>query len=152
MSYDDIIESYKNPTILRAIIMQESAFNAYAIRYEPAWNYLYIDIQDLIKSLRITLATEIQLQKMSWGLGQIMGSVARELGYDGILTKLIEPELNIQFLDKFVQKLELHTRTAEELFSCYNGGLGALSKVKDGKFPNQAYVDSAMKHYQSFGG
>ena len=139
--------------IILAIIAQESNFNPWTTRYEPSWNYIYEDVHNIVHLLGITLSTEIQCQKMSWGLGQIMGSTARSLGMVDHLTKLVDPSINILYIYKTLQGFNPHdTKTTPELFSCYNGGLGALLKVKDGKFPNQTYVDSAMEHYKSFGG
>src|SRR5579864_7225582 len=58
-----------------AICEQESAWNPWAIRYEPAFFAHYIAPQLDAGKLSIT---EAQARAISWGLMQVMGQVARE--------------------------------------------------------------------------
>jgi soluble lytic murein transglycosylase-like protein len=58
-----------------AICEQESAWNPWAIRYEPAFFAHYVAPQ--LNSGRISV-TESQARAFSWGLMQVMGQVARE--------------------------------------------------------------------------
>ena len=58
-----------------AICEQESAWNPWAIRYEPAFFARYIAPQ--LEAGKISV-TEAQARAFSWGLMQVMGQVARE--------------------------------------------------------------------------
>jgi soluble lytic murein transglycosylase-like protein len=58
-----------------AICEQESAWNPWAIRYEPAFFAHYIAPQ--LSAGKISV-TEAQARAFSWGLMQVMGQVARE--------------------------------------------------------------------------
>jgi soluble lytic murein transglycosylase-like protein len=137
-----------DPNILKSIVTQESNYNPYAIRYEPSYAYLYA-VPHYAQFLNISQDTEITTQKISWGLGQLMGAVAREQGHVGPMGQLFEVETNIKIMIVLIKKMQ--SRGYEELgeiFSCYNGGVGAVLKMKDGIYPNQGYVDSCMSHYK----
>jgi soluble lytic murein transglycosylase-like protein len=58
-----------------AICEQESAWNPWAIRYEPAFFAHYVAPQ--LSAGQIS-STEAQARAFSWGLMQVMGQVARE--------------------------------------------------------------------------
>ncbi|MGA8220599.1 MAG: lytic transglycosylase domain-containing protein [Candidatus Acidiferrales bacterium] len=59
-----------------AVIEQESAWDTYAVRYEPAFRSRYVAPLGLP-------ATEEISRSISWGLMQVMGQVAREHGFSG---------------------------------------------------------------------
>lgn len=150
---NDIAVTQKvDPNCVKAIITQESHWNPYALRFEPEWKYL-VNTKQWAASLGLSEATEINTQMTSWGLGQLMGTVARELKFTGHMGQFLDPKINIQFLSLYVQKLSGKAKTPQELFSCYNGGLGSLLSYQAyGRFPNQSYVDSAMNYYTFFRG
>lgn len=137
-----------NSNWLKAIIRQESNFNPYALRLEPTFSY-YCTPELFAKKLGVTLQTEICTQKMSWGLGQLMGSLIRELGMDDSMGKAFLPETNILLIAKNLVKIQKSCSTIDDIFAVYNGGLGALKKV-NGKYINQSYIDSVKKHLQFF--
>src|ERR1700735_2808441 len=64
-----------DPAVVCAICEQESAWNPWAIRYEPAFFAHYIAPQ--LGAGQIS-NTEAQARAFSWGLMQVMGQVARE--------------------------------------------------------------------------
>jgi soluble lytic murein transglycosylase-like protein len=138
--------------VVRAIIQQESKQNRYAVRYEPGWEYL-LNPGHYAAWNGTTEATEIELQKMSWGLGQLMGSVARELGHEGPMGQLFDPAVNIALICLKIKNIMHQAKTdlKEDIFSCYNGGLGSLLNKKD-EYPNQEYVNSCLEHYKTIGG
>jgi soluble lytic murein transglycosylase-like protein len=136
--------------VIRSIITQESKGDPYAFRYEPNWNYL---VKPLYYAglLKITETTEVQAQKMSWGLGQIMGSVARECGHYGPMGQLFDPEINIRLVCVLVKKLMKQAKTIDAIFASYNGGPGALLNSANLKvFRNQAYVDQCLHYYRGY--
>ena len=73
-----------------AVVEQESAWNPWAIRYEPAFFTKYV--ASLYTNNKVS-ATEAYARGFSWGLMQVMGQVARETGFDGLfLSALCDPE------------------------------------------------------------
>ena len=63
-----------DPALVCALIEQESAWDAHAIRYEPGFRSRYVAPLALP-------ATEEVARSISWGLMQVMGQVAREHGF-----------------------------------------------------------------------
>lgn len=90
-----------DPNLIFATIMIESGGNTYAIRHEP------------------------RLNDASYGLGQILYSTARGIGYTGTPTGLYDPAVNIDLIaryhkrnyDRYQQKL-----SPQELTTAYNTG------------------------------
>jgi len=73
------------PSLVCAVVEQESGWNPYAMRYEPAFRTRYV------APLRLPV-TEETARSISWGLMQVMGQVARENGFTGkFLPALCEP-------------------------------------------------------------
>jgi len=68
------------PEIIAAMVHQESAGDHKAYRYEPGWRYWYLTGGVLRAPAGISLPTERMQQATSWGLMQVMGAVAREMG------------------------------------------------------------------------
>jgi soluble lytic murein transglycosylase-like protein len=68
-----------------AVVEQESAWDAHAIRYEPGFRTRYVAPLGLPP-------TEEIARSISWGLMQVMGQVAREHGFSGkFLSALCDP-------------------------------------------------------------
>jgi len=63
-----------DPTLVCAVIEQESAWDTHAIRYEPAFRARYVAPLGLPP-------TEEVARSISWGLMEVMGQVAREHGF-----------------------------------------------------------------------
>ena len=68
-----------DPALVCAIVEQESSWNTWAMRYEPAFFAKYV--AGLYTNNKIT-ASEAYARGFSWGLMQVMGQVAREMGFD----------------------------------------------------------------------
>jgi len=76
--------------IVCAVIEQESAWDPWALRYEPAFYQRYVQPQ--VSRGSINNETEARARAFSWGLMQVMGQVAREHGFAArSLTELCEP-------------------------------------------------------------
>ena len=83
------------PALVCAVIEQESAWNPWAVRYEPGFLSRYI--APLYTAGKLS-ATEAYTRAMSWGLMQVMGQVARESGFeDPSLAELCDPATGIEF-------------------------------------------------------
>lgn len=132
-----------DPVLFEAICRVESSLDPFAMRYEPRWNYLYFP-REHASRLRITEDTETQLQKFSYGLCQIMGSVAREHGFSGPLGALIsDPALCLKYGAIHLKKFLWKYQTEVEVIAAYNAG--SARKTPGGMFVNQQYVDKVDK-------
>jgi len=129
-----------DPVFYQAICTVESSLNPLAMRYEPAWNYLYFP-REHASRLAITADTETQLQKFSYGLCQIMGSVAREHGFVDSLGMLIaKPELTLRYGAKHLAKFSWkYGGNESDIAAAYNAG--SVRKTNGGLYVNQQYVD-----------
>ncbi len=89
------VEHALDPALVCAVIEQESAWNPWAVRYEPGFLSRYV--APLYTTGKIS-ATEAYTRAMSWGLMQVMGQVAREFGFqETSLSELCDPSTGIDF-------------------------------------------------------
>lgn len=116
--------------------MTESSGNPWAVRFEPNWKYFYKIEQVPVKT---SFETERNLQSCSWGLCQIMGSVARELGYLEELPKLCREDINIIYGTKKLKSLMNKYDKPNDIIAAYNAGIPKF--MSNGKYFNQTYVD-----------
>ncbi len=128
-----------------SIAGQETNFISSRCRYEPSWAYYNVPIAWAAK-LGITPQTEQVMQATSWGCMQIMGSVARELGFDGYLNDLTDPPNGIFYACAKIAKLDKVYEKEEAVAAAYNAGTPRLGLA--GKFVNQDYVDGVMGRLQ----
>lgn len=148
---DRISERFGVPSSwVKAIIRKESSWIPQTLRYEPKYKYL-VSPESYSKINRITLDTELVCQKISWGLGQVMGAVAREFGHGGLLTELLTPEVNIEYMCLLLRDLRNTSSFPDDVFAMYNGGRGALyaRDKTTGLYPNQPYVNSIKLYLQN---
>lgn len=124
--------------LLAAIAQTESSGNHYACRFEKNYKYIVSAKTNAVES-NITETTEMILQMTSWGLCQIMGGVARELGLKGSLLQLVDPSVNLVYAAKLLKKLAGKHSERNDIISAYNAGTPI--KGLDGKYKNQGYVD-----------
>lgn len=107
-----------DPALVCAIVEQESGWDSGAYRYEPAFYVHYVMPQ------RGLSATEAYARAFSWGLMQVMGEVARELGYLGKFTDLcIYPERGLDIgCNHFKHKLVSADNDVTKALLLWNGG------------------------------
>jgi soluble lytic murein transglycosylase-like protein len=114
------VELQLDPEIVCAICEQESSWNPWSIRYEPAFYEHYV--LPILKTTTIG-PTEAQARAFSWGLMQTMGQTVRELGFTGNLASLCDPSVGILWGCKvFAHKLEAAGGNVEKALLLYNGG------------------------------
>jgi soluble lytic murein transglycosylase-like protein len=109
------------PALVCAVIEQESAWNPWAVRYEPGFLSRYVAPMYTAGKLS---ATEAYTRSMSWGLMQVMGQVAREFGFAGkSLAELCNPAIGVEFgcLILAARLARAHEDVSAALLS-WNGG------------------------------
>jgi soluble lytic murein transglycosylase-like protein len=122
-----------DPFIVCAVIEQESGWNPWAMRFEPAFFARYIE------PMKLPEATEAQARATSFGLMQIMGQVAREKGFQPrFLTQLCDPDTGV----------ELGCRKLQECFAVHGDPETALLAFNGGGNPDYGgVVLSRVAHY-----
>ncbi len=113
------------PSLVCAVIEQESEWNPWAMRYEPAFFTKYV--APLYTNNKIT-ATEAYARGFSWGLMQVMGQVARESGFDAqFLASLCDPEQALAVGCKVLRKkFDAASGDTTRALLAWNGGANAL--------------------------
>jgi len=107
-----------DPAIVCAVIEQESGWNPWSVRYEPAF------FQRYVMPLNIADPTEAYARAFSFGLMQTMGQVAREQGFAGrSLTQLCDPDIGVDVGCRKLKKCFLaYPDSPEVALLAYNGG------------------------------
>lgn len=109
------------PEVMCAIAEQESAWNPWAIRYEPAFYEHYV--APLLKSGEVKSPTEATARAISWGLFQTMGQSVREIGFIAPMASLCEPATSAIWGCKlFTVKLQHAGGNLEKALALWNGG------------------------------
>lgn len=109
------------PELVCAICEQESSWEPFAIRYESAFMSKYV--APLFTNNKID-ATEAYARAISWGLMQVMGQVARELGFHGrYLAELSDPAVGLSIGCALLQrKLAAADGNVASALLLWNGG------------------------------
>lgn len=155
-------------TLVAALVYQESAASAvgvrvYAYNPEPRYEYLW-DVREGRPFRRLTDAESLSEsppsdfpsmpgadrdaewwgQQASWGLGQLMGAVAREHGFDGVdIPELCDPELNLRLACQHLAWNRTRTEDETCMLAAYNGGLW---KNREQPCRNASYAASVLEH------
>lgn len=111
-----------NSNLLIALVMTESSGNPAATRYEAHTDKYLVDPDYWSEKLGIPLEEEINCQKTSWGLCQVMGFVARELGYEFHLRSIKQPEVGLDLGAKKLAHCLERWPLWDEALAAYNGG------------------------------
>ncbi|MGB9472775.1 MAG: lytic transglycosylase domain-containing protein, partial [Candidatus Acidiferrum sp.] len=103
------------------VVEQESAWNPWAMRYEPLFFAKYV--APLYTSNKVG-ATEAYARGFSWGLMQVMGQTAREMGVNSLhLSMLCDPAVGLAVGCKVLKrKLELARGELRKALQAWNGG------------------------------
>jgi len=123
---------------VKALCFVESNFDEFALRYEPSYKWL-------VGSDSTLTATERMGQMCSWGLIQVMGGVAREMGFTGHFPRLCDPFLGLRYGLRHLLKFYMKYGDWPDALSAYNAG--SPRKGPDGKYLNQGYVDNVLKFW-----
>ncbi len=133
-----------DPNLIAAIMQAESAGNTYAMRYEPKWKY-FLRIEDFAKETISSVDTERVGQATSWGLMQVMGTVARERGFKGWFSELCNPETGIKYGCAHLDVKLAKYRKMDDTIAAYNAG--SPIRNTQNQYINQNYVDKVLGYY-----
>lgn len=124
--------------VVLSMVHVESGGNARATRHEPAFQARYI------KPLNLADAGEELGRATSWGLLQIMGQTAREIGFKGDFEQLLSPADGLYWGCKFLARLRKKYPSEPWRVICraYNGGPGNRHDTKN-HYPDK--VEAAMR-------
>jgi soluble lytic murein transglycosylase-like protein len=91
-----------DPAVVCAVVEQESNWNTWAMRYEPLFFAKYV--APLYTNNKVG-ATEAHARGFSWGLMQVMGQTAREMGVNSLhLSTLCDPAVGLAVGCKVLRK------------------------------------------------
>lgn len=135
------------PAWVAAVVQTESAGNTNAVRFEPQWRY-YHNVAMHAKRLRVTEDTEKHLQMFSWGLMQVMGSVAREWGFPDSLFVLSDPLKGLEFGCRHLKNMRRRFPDGRDWIAAYNAG--RPRKNPDGTYANEEYVRKVVGFWNDF--
>lgn len=134
--------------LLAALILKESSARPLALRFEPKYRWHY-RIDDYVQ-FNYNYNTEKALQSFSYGPIQIMGAVARELGYQGSLMELRKAEFGTFWGMCHLGRLYEKYGNWPDAISSYNQG-SPRKKLLTGKYKNHSYVEGVINHAVTLG-
>ena len=145
MDNDELITLIKSAAARRslpwelvyAICQVESSLNPTAIRHEPRYRWLVGDNETMSPAER-------QDQMTSWGLMQVMGAVARELGHTGLLSDLLDPPTGLFYGCLHLRRFRAKYDIWPDVIAAYNAGSPRRVAGQIGPYVNQSYVDKVL--------
>jgi soluble lytic murein transglycosylase-like protein len=110
------------PELVCAVVEEESAWDRWALRYEPAFYARYVEPR-LVRGA-IADESEARARAFSWGLMQVMGQVAREHGFAGAsLAALCDPATSLEIGCRVLAaKIVAADGNVERALLLWNGG------------------------------
>ena len=110
-----------DPSLVCAVVEQESSWNPWALRYEPLFFAKYV--APLFTNNKIS-ATEAYARGISWGLMQVMGQTAREAGLSSTyLSTLCDPAVGLSVGCRILRrKLDAAQGDVPRALLAWNGG------------------------------
>lgn len=139
-----------SPNLVEAFVLKESSGDPWAWNPEPRYRYLW-NVRTQAPFRKMTDAEQASevppadfpmiagdrdqewwAQQASWGLMQLMGALARELGFGGrYLTQLCEPELNLRYGCMHIAALMTWAKgDIRRAAAAYNGGRGGWEGIQ----------------------
>jgi hypothetical protein len=137
--------------LVSAIVYKESKGNSFAIRYERNWTYFHPESTEIAKSLSQPMSSCFTMQAMSWGMMQVMGTVAYECGlsFNRFPSELCLPQVGLEYGCRQLTRLFNRGYNLTAVIAAYNAGSPRMGS--GGKFVNQEYVDDVLGLMASLG-
>lgn len=136
------------PAIVLGLIATESGGNPDALRFEPAYPYLF-EVKKFAKLNQWTEQTEQALQMFSYGLTQVMLAVAREAGFYNHPRLLLQPKTNLVWGTHHLWRQYRRYGSWADAVAAYNYGHVAKTLLKK-NYKNQQYVDRVYYYAAEF--
>lgn len=131
-----------NPILIAAIIGAESDGDTYRNRIETQMR-IRNNPQRFASIAKISVETEVANQGMSWGLMQVMGVTARDMGLEKSLLTLIEPDVGIEWGCHYLAHIfKLYQCDFPDAIAAYNAG--SIARGPAGDYKNQGYVTKVL--------
>lgn len=135
-----------DPLLVEAVVVQESAGNTDAFRFEPQWWNRYLKRDPKSAGLNPRRVSS------SYGLMQVMFPVAAERGYKGTPEGLFVPAVGLQWGCAHLAYLQSWSRTfdvpvaqqLQAMVASYNGGRGGNNPVTDHPLRSAGYARSVL--------
>lgn len=127
--------------LVKAVCQVESSFNPWAFKHEPHYKWL------VGEKLTMTVTERIG-QQCSWGLMQVMGGVAREMGYTGYFPQLCDPDIGLSYGCRHFKKFFDRWDSYEDAIASYNAG--SPRRIFSGEYLNQGYVTKVQAAWKAF--
>lgn len=141
------------PSLLIAMSLVETADRTYATRFEINSSRYLTATRNWANRTKVTEDTERVGQKTSWGIMQVMGFRARELGFAGLFPELTQVALGLRYgclALKDCQRRFGKPGTLgfdENVVAAYNAG-SPRDLDKDGKLDNHEYVAKVFANFE----
>lgn len=129
--------------VLAVALTEDELLSPWSCRKEPV-NRWVVGVRAYAEKHGITALTEQTLQEMSWGPMHVMGSTARDLGFEGMLTELTTPRLAIRYGIAHLKKQLERYGTETDAVAAYNAG--SVRKTPGGHYENQEHVNRFAAH------
>ena len=130
-----------NPSLVAAMIFQESGGKLDAHEYSKGYPYFYKPAF-YAEMQGIPLETEMEAQRSSYGLLQIKCSTARYIGFSRPCQNLYNVSTNLAFSVKYMSILKRRYKSDTDMISSYNQG--QPFKFKNGQYRNYRYVRNVL--------
>jgi len=130
-----------NPSLVAAMIFQESGGKLDAHEYSKGYPYFYKPAF-YAEMQGIPLETEMEAQRSSYGLMQIKCSTARYIGFSRPCQNLYNVSTNLAFSVKYMSILKRRYKSDTDMISSYNQG--QPFKFKNGQYRNYRYVRNVL--------
>lgn len=92
---------------------------------------------------------EPNVEQFAMGLGQVLPSTARWMGFKGTDEELLKPEVNLEYVAKYLRyQLDRYENDIPEAIAAYNAG--SVKYREDGSYINQAYVNRVSRYFNMF--
>ena len=135
-----------DPCLVGAMVLTESSGAPEAMRYERGYRYLFQPT--VVKPRGCSTSTEVNAQQCSWGLMQIMGATARELGFRGWMPELCRPDIGLEYGCKYLAKQIKRFGSMQAGVAAYN--MGSPRRGPDGRYLNQdEYVEPVLRRMRA---
>lgn len=131
-----------DPKVIAALVTVESTWNPWVCRLEPSYAYT-VRVRDFAEMHRQTHTTELWHQRTSWGLLQVMGGTARDLGFSDCLTMLTSPAVGLEYGIRYFLTKQARYPELEDQIAAYNAGSARKDPLSK-RYSNQAYVDKVL--------